>query len=73
MYSLQLADNWFIELNPGDIIISKWDNKVIINTITETNAPLLDEKSVEILSFSTKKHFSLRRDGPYYWWVEVGY
>lgn len=74
MYTLQLSDFLFVELNPGDLFIYKYnDNYYSIRDVEEDFKPPLNEFTVEIYSFSTKRHFKFFRDNGYYWWEEVKY
>ena len=74
MYTLQLSDSLFVELNVGDIFIYRYnDYTYAIKEVEKDFRPPLDEFTVEIYSFSTKRHFRFFRCGGSYWWEEVKY
>jgi len=74
MYNLQLGDNLFVDIGVGDIFIYKYkENYFAIKDVTENYKPELNEFTVEILSFYSKRHFILKRDNGYYWWEEIKY
>ena len=74
MYNLQLGDNLFVDIGVGDIFIYKYkENCFAIKDVTENYQPELNEFTVEILSFYSRRHFILKRDNGYYWWEEIKY
>lgn len=74
MYTLQLSDSLFVELNVGDIFIYRYnDCTFAIKEVKEDFRPPLDEFTVEIYSFSTKRHFMFFRHEGSYWWEETKY
>ncbi len=73
MGTVQLSENFFIDLEAGDIFVYKYkDGFISIYEIKDT-VPPLDQYVVEIISFHNKRHFILKRDNGYYWWEEVRY
>ena len=67
MYSLQLGDNLFVDIEVGDIFIYKYkENCFAIKYVTENYKPELNEFTIEILSFYSKRHFIFKRDNGYY-------
>ena len=71
MYTLQLGDNLFTDLDIGDIFIYKYSqNHFAIKHVEKDFKPELNEFTVEILSLSTHRHFIFKRDNGYYWWEE---
>ncbi len=67
MYTLQLGDNLFVDLEIGDIFVFKYDDRhFAIKEVKSDYRPNLDENTVEILSFYSKRHFIFKRDGGYY-------
>ena len=74
MYNLQLGDNLFVDIGVGDIFIYKYkENCFAIKEVKENFKPELNEFTVEILSFYSKRHFIFKRDNGYYWWEEINY
>ena len=73
MSTLQLSDSLFVDIAEGDLFVYKYeDNYVVVQEVKDT-VPVLDQYTVEILSFHSKRHFILKRDNGYYWWEEVRY
>ena len=67
MYTLQLGDNLFVDLEIGDIFVFKYDDShFAIKEVKSDYRPNLDANTVEILSFYSKRHFIFKRDGGYY-------
>jgi hypothetical protein len=67
MYTLQLGDNLFVDLEIGDIFVFKYDDShFAIREVKRDYRPNLDENTVEIISFYSKKHFIFKRDNGYY-------
>ena len=74
MYTLQLSDFLFVELNIGDLFVYNYGNNTYaIREVEKDFIPPLDEFTVEIYSFSTQRHFRFFRDNGYYWWEETKY
>jgi len=74
MYTLQLSDTLFVDIDYGDIFIYKYgDNHFSIREYTNEFKPQLDANTIEILSFYSKRHFIFKRDGQWYWWEEIKY
>ena len=74
MYQLQLGDNLFVTIGVGDIFIYRYShNHSAIEYVKADYRPPLNEYTVEILSFYSKKHFILIRQNNYYWWQEIRY
>ncbi len=72
MYSLQLGNNWYVEINNGDLFIYRYsDNHFAIKTVEDDRKLFLDEFTVEILCLKTKKHYVIKRDNGYFWWEET--
>lgn len=72
MKTIQLSDSLYVDLDNGDIFIYKYsNNRFSIKEVTNNIVPPIDQYTVEILSFYSKRHFRLRRDGEWYWWEEV--
>lgn len=73
MSTLQLSDSLFVDIAEGDLFVYKYeDNYVVVQEVKDT-VPVLDQHTVEILSFHSKRHFILKRDNGYYWWEEIQY
>jgi len=73
MSTLQLSDSLFVDIAEGDLFVYKYeDNYVVVQEVKDT-VPALDQYTVEILSFHSKRHFILKRDNGYYWWEEIQY
>ena len=71
MYTLQLGDNLFADLDIGDIFIYNYgNNHFAIKEVKSDYRPELNEYTVEILSLSTHRHFIFKRNNGYYWWEE---
>ena len=67
MYTLQLGDNLFVELDVGDLFIYRYSSTHSgIIGVSKTVHPPLNEYCVEIMSFHSRRHFLLRRDNGYY-------
>lgn len=67
MYTLQLGDNLFTDLDVGDIFIYKYSpDHFAIKEVKTDYKPELNEYTVEILSLSTHRHFIFKRDNGYY-------
>ena len=67
MYTLQLGDNLFVDLEIGDIFVyNDGDSHFAIKEIKSDYRPNLDANTVEIISFYSKKHFIFKRDNEYY-------
>ena len=74
MYTLQLSDFLFVELNVGDLFVYNYGNNTFaIREVKQDFRPPLDEFTVEIYSFSTQRHFRFFRDNGCYWWEEAKY
>ena len=73
MSTLQLSDSLFVDIAEGDLFVYRYeDNYVVVQEVKDT-VPALDQYTVEILSFHSKRHFILKRDNGYYWWEEIQY
>ena len=73
MSTLQLSDSLFVDIAEGDLFVYKYeDNYVVVQEVKDT-VPVLDQYTVEILSFHSKRHFILKRNNGYYWWEEIQY
>ena len=74
MYTLQLSDTIFVEMGPGDLYVYDYgNNNLKIVSVTDYFRPIVNEYTKEIISFTSKRHFRFRRQGPSYWWEEVEY
>ena len=72
MYTLQLGDKLFTDIDVGDIFIYNYgNNHFAIKDVKTDYKPELNEFTVEILSLSTNRHFIFKRDNGYYWWEEI--
>lgn len=71
MYNVQLSDDWFVEINEGDLYVYKTSPTTIeIKEVTSDFLPQIDANTVEIWALATKRHFVFRRCGESYWWEE---
>lgn len=71
MYNVQLSDDWFVEINEGDLYVYKTSPTTVeIKEVTSDFLPQIDANTVEIWALATKRHFVLRRCGESYWWEE---
>lgn len=71
MYNVQLSDDWFVEINEGDLYVYKTSPTTVeIKEVTSDFLPQIDENTVEIWALATKRHFVFRRCGESYWWEE---
>lgn len=66
MYTLQLSNHLFVDINIGDLFIYKKDNTCIIKYVRDDYRPPLNEFTIEIISFYSKRHFIFKRDNGYY-------
>jgi len=73
MYTLQLSDFISVDIGVGDLFIYITENAYIVKEVKKDYRPPLNEYTVEILSFYSKKHYAIRRDNGYYWWEEIKY
>ena len=74
MYTLQLSDFLFVDIEIGDIFVYRYDDShFAIREVKSDYRPELNEYAVEILAIGSKRHFRFRRDNGYYWWEEVKY
>ena len=71
MYTLQLSNHLFVDINVGDLFIYRYDNTYKIVEVKNDFKPPLNEFTIEILSFYSKRHFIFKRDNGYYWWEEI--
>ena len=71
MYNVQLSNDWFVEINEGDLYIYRTSPTAIeIKEVTSDFLPQIDANTVEILALATKRHFVLKRCGENCWWEE---
>lgn len=71
MYNVQLSDDWFVEINEGDLYVYKTSPTTVeIKEVTSDFLPQIDANTVEIWALATKRHFVFRRCGESYWWEE---
>jgi len=74
MKTIQLSDYIFTDVADGDLFIYKYDDHhSAIKEMRNNVVPSIDEFTVEILSFYSKRHFIFKRDNGYYWWEETSY
>lgn len=74
MYKLQLGDNLFVDIDNEDLFIYKYDdNHFAVKTVKDDYHPPVNEYTVEILSFYSKRHFIFKRQNGAYWWEEIKY
>ncbi len=66
MYTLQLSNHLFVDINVGDLFIYRYDNTYKIVEVKNDFKPPLNEFTIEILSFYSKRHFIFKRDNGYY-------
>ena len=66
MYTLQLSNHLFVDINIGDLFIYRKDNTCIIEYVRDNYKPSLNEFTIEIISFYSKRHFIFKRDNGYY-------
>ena len=68
MYTLQLSDTLFVDLEIGDIFVYNYGcGHFAIQTVKRDYRPNLDANTVEIISLYSNRHFIFKRDGNYYW------
>ena len=64
MYNVQLSNDWFVEINEGDLYIYKTSPTAIeIKEVTSNFLPQIDANTVEILALATKRHFVFKKCG----------
>lgn len=73
MSTLQLSDYLFVDIAEGDLFVYKYEDGYIVVQEVKDTVPVLNQYTVEILSFYSKRHFILKRDNGYYWWEEIRY
>lgn len=73
MSTLQLSDYLFVDIAEGDLFVYKYEDDYIVVREVKDTVPVLNQYTVEILSFHSKRHFILKRDNGYYWWEEIRY
>jgi len=72
MKKIQLSDTLFVEIDNGDLFIYKYtDHHFGIKEMRDDIVPSINEFTVEIISFYSRRHFLFKREGPAYWWYEI--
>ena len=66
MYTLQLSNHLFVDINIGDLFIYRYGNTYKVVEVKNDFKPPLNEFTIEILSFYSKRHFIFKRDNGYY-------
>lgn len=74
MITIQLSDSIFVEVDNGDLFIYQYGyNRYEIKEMENNEAPPINEFTVEIISFHSRRHFRFKREGMKYWWYEIGF
>ena len=72
MRTIQLSNTLFVDVADGDIFIYVYsENHLEIREMKNNEVPPINEYTVEILSFYSRRHFRFRREGQWYWWYEI--
>lgn len=75
MKTIQLSDTLFCDVADGDLFVYIYPEEsrtnIALRCVENDVVPPIDEFTVEILSFYSRRHFLFTRDGPAYWWYET--
>ena len=66
MYTLQLSNFIFVDIHIGDLFIYYYNNTYVFTYVSENFKPPINEHTIEIIAYHSKRHFVFKRDNEYY-------